>query len=174
MFLLFIFIFNPNRTNPKSFWLAGLFSVILLCVFLSLVSVVMLLISPSDQDENAEAINRSEDMPCLGTKKEIEQFEARDADASKKLKWLFCCVYFHILVRSNYSIHFRRKMWNFPFVWKRYTRRRRHECGCIWNKAMCRIESMGARIASTDLRTYILFLTGVQVLTSAKSAAIDY
>ena len=86
MFLLFIFIFNPKRTNPKSFWLAGLFSVILLCVFLSLVSVVMLLFSPRDQDENAEAINRSEDMPCLGTKKEIEQFEARDADASKKLK----------------------------------------------------------------------------------------
>ena len=59
---------------------------IILCVFLSLVSVVMLLFSPPDQDENDVAINKSEDMPCLRTKKEIEQFEARDADASKKLK----------------------------------------------------------------------------------------
>lgn len=39
------------RTNPKSFWLASIFTVVLICVFLSLVSVIMLLFSQPDRSE---------------------------------------------------------------------------------------------------------------------------
>lgn len=78
--LIRTFMIVFNRTNPKSFWLAGLFSVILLCVFLSLVSVIMLLFSPPDLDDNPTSGDISQLEP------EIEQEETREAGFLKKLK----------------------------------------------------------------------------------------
>lgn len=75
-----------NRANPKSFWLAALFSVIILCVFLSLVSVLMLLFSPPDQDDNLTTVNKSENTAYLTKDTEMKVDEARDADTLKKLK----------------------------------------------------------------------------------------